>query len=55
MHDVAIVGYGPVGATLAGLLGRLGVDVVVFDKNHAIYTACSARIQWCLHGGKEHD
>ena len=37
MHDVAIVGYGPVGATLAGLLGRLGVDVLVFDKNHAIY------------------
>ena len=29
MHDVAIIGYGPVGATLAGLLGRLGLDVVV--------------------------
>lgn len=37
MHDVAIVGYGPVGATLAGLLGKLGVDVLVFDKNHEIY------------------
>lgn len=37
MHDVAIVGYGPVGATLAGLLGKLGMDVVVFDKNFEIY------------------
>ena len=37
MHDIAIIGYGPVGATLAGLLGKLGVDVVVFDKNHDIY------------------
>lgn len=37
MHDAAIVGYGPVGATLAGLLGRYGVDVVVIDKNHEIY------------------
>ena len=37
MHDVAIVGYGPVGATLAGLLGKVGVDVLVFDKNHEIY------------------
>lgn len=37
MHDVAIVGYGPVGATLAGLLGNLGVNVVVFEKNLEIY------------------
>ena len=37
MYDVAIVGYGPVGATLAGLLGKLGLDVVVFDKNFEIY------------------
>jgi len=37
MHDVAIIGYGPVGATLAGLLGRLGLDVVVSDKNYEIY------------------
>jgi 3-(3-hydroxy-phenyl)propionate hydroxylase len=37
MHEVAIIGYGPVGATLAALLGRLGVDVVVFDKNFEIY------------------
>jgi 3-(3-hydroxy-phenyl)propionate hydroxylase len=36
MHEVAIIGYGPVGATLAALLGRLGVDVVVIDKNFEI-------------------
>ncbi len=35
--DVAIVGYGPVGATLAGLLGREGLRVVVFDKAAHIY------------------
>jgi 3-(3-hydroxy-phenyl)propionate hydroxylase len=37
MFDVAIVGYGPVGATLAGLLGKLGLQVVVFDKTKEIY------------------
>ena len=37
MHDVAIVGFGPVGATLAGLLGKLRINVVVFEKNLEIY------------------
>ncbi|QNI87849.1 bifunctional 3-(3-hydroxy-phenyl)propionate/3-hydroxycinnamic acid hydroxylase [Synechococcus sp. ROS8604] len=37
MYDVAIVGYGPVGATLAGLLGKLGLSVVVFEKSTGIY------------------
>lgn len=37
MYDVAIVGYGPVGATLAGLLGRLGLTVAVFDQATEIY------------------
>jgi 2-polyprenyl-6-methoxyphenol hydroxylase-like FAD-dependent oxidoreductase len=32
VHDVAIIGYGPVGQTLAGLLGRRGVDVVVVER-----------------------
>lgn len=36
-YDVAIVGYGPVGATLAALLGRAGISVVVFDKEVDIY------------------
>lgn len=35
--DVAIVGYGPVGATLAGLLGRLGLSVGVFERTRGIF------------------
>ncbi len=36
-HDVAIVGYGPVGATAANLLGQLGLDVVVIERDPDIY------------------
>ncbi len=32
VHDVAIVGMGPVGQTCALLLGRLGYDVVVLER-----------------------
>lgn len=35
--DVAIVGFGPVGASLAALLGRRGRRVAVFDKSESIY------------------
>src|SRR5262245_21021304 len=35
--DVAIVGYGPTGATLAGLLGRYGLRVGVIEKTTGIY------------------
>jgi 2-polyprenyl-6-methoxyphenol hydroxylase-like FAD-dependent oxidoreductase len=35
--DVAIVGYGPVGQALAGLLGRAGHRVVVFERFQEIY------------------
>jgi len=42
-YDVAIVGFGPVGAILANLLGRDGLSVVavdqmidIFDKPRAI-------------------
>jgi len=35
--DIAIVGYGPVGATLAGLLGRQGLQVGVFEKSATIF------------------
>lgn len=35
--DVAIVGFGPVGASLAALLGRCGHRVAVFDKSTEIY------------------
>ena len=37
MHDVAIIGYGPVGATLANLLGARGLDVVVLEREAAAY------------------
>ena len=35
--DVAVVGFGPVGATLAGLLGRRGLRVAVLDREADIY------------------
>src|SRR5207247_4244221 len=37
MYDVAIVGYGPVGQTLAILLGQRGWKVGVFEKQPAAY------------------
>lgn len=37
MADVAVVGYGPVGVTLAGLLGREGLEVAVFEKAAGVY------------------
>src|SRR5262245_26472175 len=36
-YDVAIVGYGPVGQTLAVLLAQRGVRVGVFEKQPAAY------------------
>ncbi len=36
-HDVAICGFGPVGATLAGLLGRNGVRVLVVERDPEVY------------------
>lgn len=35
--DVLIVGLGPVGATLAALLGDAGVDVLAIDKSTEVY------------------
>lgn len=55
-YDVAIVGYGPVGATLAALLGRAGLSVAVVEAQREIYDKPRAisidhealRIfQWC--------
>ena len=37
MFDIAIIGYGPAGATLANLLGQAGVSVLVLQKEAAIY------------------
>ena len=35
--DVAIIGFGPAGATLANFLGQTGLNVVVLEKEAAIY------------------
>ena len=37
LHDVVIVGCGPVGATLALLLGRRGLSVAVADIYREVY------------------
>lgn len=37
MYDVAIVGYGPVGATLANLLARYGLRIAILDQAADIY------------------
>ena len=36
-HDLAIVGYGPTGMTLAALLGRQGHSVVVLERYAGLY------------------
>jgi len=35
--DVAIIGYGPAGATLANLLGQYGLSVLVLEREAEIY------------------
>jgi len=35
--DVAIIGYGPAGATLANLLGQFGLSVLVIEREAEIY------------------
>ena len=37
-HDVAIVGLGPTGATLANLCGMWGLRTVVFERSTAPYS-----------------
>jgi len=37
LFDVAIVGYGPAGSTLANLLGASGLSVLVIEKDAEIY------------------
>jgi 3-(3-hydroxy-phenyl)propionate hydroxylase len=36
-YDVAIIGYGPTGATLAKLLGQAGFSVAVFEREAGVY------------------
>jgi 3-(3-hydroxy-phenyl)propionate hydroxylase len=35
--DVAVIGFGPAGATCANLLGKLGVRTLVVDKSRTVY------------------
>ncbi len=37
MKDVAILGYGPVGALLANLLGQAGLQVAVYERDTQIH------------------
>jgi 3-(3-hydroxy-phenyl)propionate hydroxylase len=37
VFDVAIIGYGPAGATLANLLGQYGLSVLVLEREGEIY------------------
>ena len=37
MKDVAILGYGPVGALLANLLGQAGLTVAVYERETAVF------------------
>jgi 2-polyprenyl-6-methoxyphenol hydroxylase-like FAD-dependent oxidoreductase len=36
VFDICIIGYGPVGATLSGLLSSLGLSVLVIEKNNGV-------------------
>src|ERR1700759_3409561 len=37
MYDVAVIGYGPTGAPAPNLLGRLGLNVVVIERDPDVY------------------
>jgi 3-(3-hydroxy-phenyl)propionate hydroxylase len=41
-YDVAVVGYGPVGVTAANLLGQMGLNVLVVERDPNIYTRARA-------------
>src|SRR6201993_4388149 len=36
-YDVAVIGYGPTGATAANLLGQLGLKVAVIERDPDVY------------------
>jgi 3-(3-hydroxy-phenyl)propionate hydroxylase len=41
-YDVAVVGYGPVGVTAANLLGRMGLRVLVVERDDDVYARARA-------------
>ncbi|MEZ0052387.1 3-(3-hydroxy-phenyl)propionate hydroxylase [Mycobacterium sp. MAA66] len=42
IYDVAVIGYGPTGATAANLLGQLGLKVIVVERDPDIYNRARA-------------
>jgi 3-(3-hydroxy-phenyl)propionate hydroxylase len=36
--DVLVVGFGPVGAVLTGLLGKRGIDVMVIERDYEVFS-----------------
>jgi len=52
MHDVAIVGAGPVGATLALALARAGLDMIVLDARAEGTTPRGDRSLALSHGAR---
>ncbi|MFY9763873.1 MAG: bifunctional 3-(3-hydroxy-phenyl)propionate/3-hydroxycinnamic acid hydroxylase [Mycobacterium sp.] len=41
-YDLAVIGYGPTGATAANLLGQLGMKVVVIERDPDVYSRARA-------------
>ena len=41
-YDVAVIGYGPTGATAANLLGQLGLKVLVVERDPDVYNRARA-------------
>jgi 3-(3-hydroxy-phenyl)propionate hydroxylase len=41
-YDVAVIGYGPTGATAANLLGQLGLNVLVVERDSDVYSRARA-------------
>jgi 3-(3-hydroxy-phenyl)propionate hydroxylase len=42
IYDVAVIGYGPTGATAANLLGQLGLKVLVVERDPDVYSRARA-------------
>ena len=42
IYDVAVIGYGPTGATAANLLGQMGLNVLVVERDPDVYSRARA-------------
>jgi 3-(3-hydroxy-phenyl)propionate hydroxylase len=42
LYDVAVIGYGPTGATAANLLGQMGLKVLVIERDPDVYNRARA-------------